>query len=89
MDPKYKSFPFPVDSRKSMLVNILCENKKVKRVSWKPVMINESSQPRCLRRSEPEFNEVVDYMTRITKDQKLSTKYPVSGDEIVLNTAAA
>lgn len=84
VDPKYKSFPFPVDSRKSMLVNILCENKKVKCVSWKPVMINENSQPRCLRKSEPEFNEVLDYMTRITRDQKLPTEYPVSGEEIVL-----
>ena len=84
VDPKYKTFPFPVDSRKSILVDIVCEDKKVKRVSWKPVMINENSQPRCLRRSEPEFDEVVNYMTRITRDQKLMTEYPVTGDEIIL-----
>ena len=47
-------------------------------------MINENSQPRCLRRSEPEFDEVVNYMTRITRDQKLMTEYPVTGDEIIL-----
>lgn len=84
VDPKYKSFPFPVDSRKTILVNITCEDKKVTRVTWKPAMINENSQPRCLRRSEPEFDEVLNYMTRITRAEKLPTEYPVSGDEIVL-----
>ena len=58
-DPAYPTFPFPVDSRKGMLVNIVVENKQIRRLSWKPVMINQKSQPRCLARSEPEFDEVV------------------------------
>lgn len=84
LDPKYKTFPFPVDSRKSILVNIDCENKKVKRVSWNPLMINENSQPRYLRQSEPEFNEVVNYIKRITEGQHFSTDFMSSGDEIVM-----
>src|SRR5262249_51544934 len=84
-DPKYKTFPFPADSRMSMVVNIVCENKKVKHVSWNPVMINEHTQPRCLRQSEPEFNQVVEYMRRITKGQKMSTQYKVSDDEVLIS----
>jgi len=83
-DDKYKTFPFPVDSRKTILVNIECENRKVKGVSWSPVMINEHGQPRCLGHSEPDFNEVVNYMKRITEGQKLGTAFTVSGDEVLM-----
>ena len=83
-DPDYPTFPFPVDSRKGMLVNILVEDRNLKRVSWQPVMINQQSQPRCLRQFDSEFKEVVDYMKKITKAQKMSTDYAVEGDEIVM-----
>lgn len=84
LDPKYPTFPWPVDSRKTILVNIECENKKVKRVSWNPVIINQNNQPGCLRRSDPEFEEVLNYMKRITKGQNFSTGYKVEGDEVVM-----
>ena len=83
-DPDYPTFPFPVDSRKGMLVNVIVEERKMKRVSWKPVMINQKSQPRCLPHSDPEFAQVLDYMKKITKMQKMTTEYAVDGDEIVL-----
>ena len=67
-----------------MLVNILVEDGNLKRVSWQPVMINQQSQPRCLRQSDSDFKEVVDYMKKITKAQKMSTDYAVEGDEIVM-----
>ena len=83
-DPAYPTFPFPVDSRKGMLVNIVVEQQQLQRVSFKPVMINQQSQPRCLPSSDPEFMQVVDYMKKITKAQKLSTDYHVVGDDVVL-----
>ncbi|MBI4190008.1 MAG: CapA family protein [Betaproteobacteria bacterium] len=83
IDPEYTSYPFPRDSRKSILVRITCENKKIERVSCAPVLINKESQPRLLRRSDMEFDDVLSYLTRITKDQGLSTEYAVSGDELV------
>ncbi len=83
-DPDYPTFPFPVDSRKGMIVNIVVEAKKLKRVSWQPVMINQKSQPRCLKRSDPEFSEVVNYMKKITTAQKLTTEFAESGDEIIM-----
>ncbi len=84
IDPKYKTFPFPVDSRKTILVDIVCEKNTLKRVSWKPAMINENSQPRCLKQGEPEFAEVLEYMTRITRKEKLNTEFRVEGDDVVL-----
>ena len=83
IDPEYTSYPFPRDSRKSILVRITCENKKIERVSCAPVLINKESQPRLLRRSDMEFDDVLSYLTRITKDQGLPTVYAVSGDELV------
>lgn len=83
-DPNYPTFPFPVDSRKGMLVNIVVEQKQLKRVSFKPLMINPKSQPRCLPPSDPEFTQVIDYMKKITKAQKMATAYPVSGGDVVL-----
>lgn len=83
-DPDYPTFPFPVDSRKGMLVNITVDDRKVKRVSWKPLMINQKSQPRLLRAADREFMEVVDYMKKITRMQKMTTEYRIEGDEVVL-----
>jgi hypothetical protein len=83
-DPKFKTFPFPVDSRKSLLVDIECADGKVTGVSWTPVMINEQGQPRCLNKSEPEFDEVVEYMKKITAGQKLATRFEVSGNRVTM-----
>ena len=83
-DPEYPTFPFPVDSRKGMFVDIVVEDRKLKRVAWRPVMINKKSQPQIMKRADPEFDQVVDYMRKITKSQKLSTEYVVEGDEVVL-----
>lgn len=84
-DPDYPTFPFPVDSRKGMLVKVSVVDKKVERVSWKPLMINQKSQPRCLLHSDPEFGEVLEYMRKITKAQKMSTQYRIEGDEVVMS----
>ena len=82
-DPSYPTFPFPVDSRKGMAVFLEVENRKLSRVCWQPTMINQKSQPRLLRASEPEFGEVLAYMRRITLSQKIPTVFEVDGDTIV------
>ncbi len=82
-DPSYPTFPFPVDSRKGMAVFIDVEDKKVGRVRWQPTMINQKSQPRLLKASEPEFAEVLAYIRKITLAQKIDTRFEVDGDGIV------
>lgn len=83
-DPDYPTFPFPADSRKGMLVKIVVEDRRIRRLSWLPVMINQKSQPRCLPHDDPQFGEIVAYMEKITRAQKLSTEYIVSGDEVTM-----
>ena len=67
-----------------MLVNMVVEQKQLTRVSFKPVMINQKSQPRCLCGTDAEFTQLVDYMNKITKSQKMATDYRVAGDDVVL-----
>lgn len=82
-DPSYPTFPFPVDSRKGMAVFLDIEDRKVSRVRWQPTMINQKSQPRLLKATEPEFNEVLVYMKKITIAQKIPTQFEVDGDFII------
>ena len=82
-DPSYPTFPFPVDSRKGMAVFLDIEDHKVSRVRWQPTMINQKSQPRLLKATEPEFNEVLAYMKKITIAQKIPTQFEVDGDFII------
>jgi poly-gamma-glutamate synthesis protein (capsule biosynthesis protein) len=82
LDPAYKAYPFPTDSRKSVMVRIVINNRRVESVSMQPVLVNEDSQPRCLTQADPEFAETVDYMRRITADQNIATQYRVAENEI-------
>ncbi len=88
-DPSFPTFPFPVDSRKGMAVFIEVDNHRVSRVRWQPTMINQKSQPRLLKASEPEFGEVLAYMRKITAAQKIDTQYEVDGDTVISTTPGA
>jgi poly-gamma-glutamate capsule biosynthesis protein CapA/YwtB (metallophosphatase superfamily) len=88
-DPSYPTFPFPVDSRKGLAVLIEVDRHRVSRVRWQPTMINQKSQPRLLKASEPEFGEVLAYMRKITAAQKLGTRYEVDGDTIACSDPSA
>ena len=82
-DPSYPTFPFPVDSRKGLAVFIEVDNRKVSSVRWQPTLINQKSQPRFLKSTEPEFGEVLAYMRKITLAQKIPTHFEIDGDTIV------
>lgn len=84
IDLRYRAYPFPADSRMSMIAKILISEKRIKKVSFLPVLINEDSQPRVLIRQEKEFGDVLKYMEKITKNQKIDTQYVVEGDEIAV-----
>jgi len=82
LDPEYKTYPFPEDSRMSVMVRIGIKDREVESVSMQPVLINPDSQPRCLTQAAPEFAETVEYLRRITADQNLGTQYRVAGNEV-------
>ena len=72
-----------------MAVFIELENHSVSRVRWQPTLINQKSQPRLLKASEPEFGEVLACMRKITAAQKIDTQYEVDGDTVVCTTPGA
>ena len=52
--------------------------------SFLPAIVNENIQPRFLSSREKEFRDVLNYMERICKSQKIETRFTVEGDEVVV-----
>jgi poly-gamma-glutamate synthesis protein (capsule biosynthesis protein) len=84
LDPRYKSYPFPADSRMTLAGKITISDEKVKRVTFLPALINENSQPRFLSKRDKEFNNVIAYMQKVSKAQNIDTKYTVEGNEVMI-----
>ncbi len=78
-------YPFPPDSRKTIIAKCIISNKRIEKVSFLPVVINKLNQPQVASRNEENFSEVVKYMQWICEDQKLATKFSLEGDEVVIN----
>ncbi len=84
-DPDYEEwYAVPPENRKSMLVKIDIKEKKLDRVAFLPVMINQRAQPQVLTHDDPRFDEVVTYVREITESQNIGTEYRVEGDEVVV-----
>jgi poly-gamma-glutamate synthesis protein (capsule biosynthesis protein) len=82
--PDYPSFPFPPDSRKSIMVRCVISDKKIKRVSLLPIMINKQSQPEILNSGDGRFVEIVNYVETITQEAGLDTKFKANGEEVMI-----
>ena len=67
-DPEWDEwYAVPAENRKSMLVKCDIVDKKIRRVCFLPIMINNKAQPRVLRRSEKDFDDVFDYSGTLPK----------------------
>ncbi len=86
IDPEWaQTYPFHVDSRKTIAVVCEISGKRIEKVSFLPTLINIKAQPRILRRGEDGFDDVVEYMEAITKEAGLNGRYTVEGDEAQLS----
>lgn len=85
-DPEYPTYPFPVDSRKTIIAKFIISDKKIEKVSFLPCMVNKQSQPEVLPRSDKRSSEVLEYMEWCCKDQGLNAKLSWEGDEVVVST---
>jgi poly-gamma-glutamate capsule biosynthesis protein CapA/YwtB (metallophosphatase superfamily) len=81
----YPSFPFPPDSRKTIIAKCEVSNKAVSKVSFLPVYINKASEPEILTPQDKRFGEVVSYVEEISRDQGLKTNFIVEGSEVIIN----
>lgn len=77
-------YPFPPESRKTMMAKCIISDKKIEKVSFLPVFINNQNQPEPLSRQDEKFSQVQKYMELICEDQKLGTKFSTEGDEVVV-----
>jgi hypothetical protein len=80
----YPKFPFPPDSRKTLIAKCTISEKKIKRVSFLPTIINRQAEPEILTSGDERFTEIVKYMIDISRDQGIGTNYIVEGDEVVI-----
>jgi Bacterial capsule synthesis protein PGA_cap len=85
-DPEWDEwYAVPAENRKSMLVKCDIVDKKIRRVCFLPIMINNKAQPRILSRADKDFDDVLNYVKEITENQEMNTKYVVEGDEVVVS----
>jgi len=82
--PDYPSFPFPPDSRKTIIAKCIISNKAVSKVSFLAAYINKMGEPEILVSKDERFGEVFRYMEEISRDQGLDTKYTIDGDEVIV-----
>ena len=85
-DPEYPYYTWHKDAKRTIIAKCVIANKKIERVSFLPVMMNKMAQPEVMRRKDPGFTEVLNYMKDITEGQGLTGKYAVDGDEVVVTT---
>lgn len=70
------------DKRYTMMVRCVIKDKEIEKISFLPGWINDLAEPRLLTHSEPEFQEVVDYVDRWCRE--LGTHLTIDGDEVVV-----
>jgi poly-gamma-glutamate capsule biosynthesis protein CapA/YwtB (metallophosphatase superfamily) len=70
----------PPDSYKSMYCRCIIGDGRIKDVAFAPVQLDDDSNPRTLTAADPEFSDIVRYMTGITEDQGIDTEFVVDGN---------
>jgi poly-gamma-glutamate synthesis protein (capsule biosynthesis protein) len=82
-DAKSK-YHFQPESRYSMIAKIAIENRRIRQVSFVPVVINGEAQPEPFSASAREGEQVVTYVRDISSEAGLNAEIKVSGDEAVI-----
>ncbi|MBI2989118.1 MAG: CapA family protein [Deltaproteobacteria bacterium] len=70
------------DKRYTLMVRCLITGKKIQKISFLPGWINDVAEPRFVAHGEPEFQEVVEYVEKWSRE--LGTELTVQGDEVVV-----
>ncbi|MBI2859158.1 MAG: CapA family protein, partial [Chloroflexi bacterium] len=84
----FDTYPLPAHCRKSMLVRCIISDKKIKRASFVPVLINRQAQPELQPAGSPGFEDVAKYVERVSSDQGLDTSFRARFGEVVVDTGA-
>ena len=75
-------YAMKIEKRYSIMVRCVVRDKQLWRVSFLPALINDNSEPRFLKPDEPVFDDVVQYLNKLSRD--LGSEFRVEGDEVVV-----
>lgn len=87
LNPDWKKLPakpMPPDSYKSLLLKCVIRDKRIERVSFIPVQLDDDSNPHVQKPGDSDFDAIVQYMRDITTNQGLDTQYTVDGNEVLV-----
>ena len=76
--------PWPKDSYKSVTVKCVIKEKKIDRVSVLPTYIDMDNHPQIVQPQDERFHEIYEYLTFISREQGLTVRMEIEGDEIVI-----
>ena len=72
-------------TKSSMILKIAISNKKVQKVSFIPVLINDKDQPVPVSPSDPKGQEVIRDLTNATQQVNMNGTFTVDGAEVVIS----
>jgi poly-gamma-glutamate capsule biosynthesis protein CapA/YwtB (metallophosphatase superfamily) len=77
-------FTLPADCQKTVVAKAIVTGKKISRVSFLPVQIDDNCDPEFLRGNDPRFDAITDYVRDISRNQGIDVPFRRDGDEVVL-----
>ncbi len=80
----YPSYPFPPDSRKTVVTKCLVSNGSITRVSFLPAIINRQSQPEIIPPTDEQFQQMIDYIALISQDAGFHPNLKIDGKEVLI-----
>ena len=84
-DELFMGYSMSPDMILSMIAAVeLAPDASIQRVLCRPVVINTRAQPVPQTAGQPGFQRVLDYLREVTAQQKISTRYTVDGDNLVI-----
>ena len=84
VEPGYEGYRFGVDSRKTIIVRCSIADKKIRKIAVLPTYINGKAQPQIVERDDARFDEVVDYLKRVSAHHGFAASYRIEGDEAII-----
>lgn len=83
-DPECPTFNLPRESRSTMIVKALIEDKKIKRLSYLPCFVNTDSAPEIVTEDSPLGQEVFNYVQDISRSENLQVNFKWDNDEVLI-----
>ena len=83
LDPEYPLMPYGKASTLSLLAKARVSKNGIAGVSFLPMMMDKRYRPEVLRRNDPRFSQVLDYMEWASED--MPHRFTVEGDEVLVS----